>query len=718
MNKMNHTSKLYRLFFLIVIFSLMLAACGGSAEEGSQAGDVADVTPADHAEDAGTVDDHEHEEGDEHEEEVDHTTPPTPAALTETGEEGVFIDHHGNRVVDELYQQVEQDGVKVEFTVENFLGVGGRGGEISADLRAGERAVIKFKVSDAATGEALVGLRPAAWLDLHAEDHAELEAEDHEAACKAQVEGYLSGALTERPKVDLNSFFILALNDDPSISVIDPMVDVAGMTQLFALIQLTQPGEDWALSADQERLFVTLPGSNQVAVTEIDGFDVAQHLDAGQNPMRIAFQPDERYLWVGNDAAEPTESGVTAIDPQGLTVVAQIPTGTGQHELAFSSDSRYLYVTNSGDGTLSLIDTQELEQVREVEIGRGPVAVDVSELNGTVYVADAGTGAIVALEGESLEKLAEMQSAPGLVALRFAPGGRWGFAVNPAEDRVYLIDAVENRVTHVVSVEGAPDQVTFSEDAAYVRSTQTAVAQVIPLADLGPESQLQVSSMGVGQVAPGEFPSLPLADAVLAAPEQGAVIAANPADDRIYYFPEGAASPSGSFQGHGLFPRAVQVVDRSLREEAPGVYTGRVRIPASGDYQVALMLNDPLLVHCFEFNAKENPALTASQPALPELTVLSELGQVRVGETFTLEFSLTDGESGEPISGVQDVLALARQTAGNWNQRYIATALGEGRYEMALLLPRAGLYTLYFAVPSLQLNFEQLPQLNLQAAGN
>jgi hypothetical protein len=35
------------------------------------------------------------------------------------------------------------------------------------------------------------------------------------------VEGYLSGTLTARPTLDLNSFFILALNNDPSISVID-----------------------------------------------------------------------------------------------------------------------------------------------------------------------------------------------------------------------------------------------------------------------------------------------------------------------------------------------------------------------------------------------------------------------------------------------------------------------------------------------------------------
>ncbi|MHC4092002.1 MAG: hypothetical protein ACYSVY_17330, partial [Planctomycetota bacterium] len=87
-------------------------------------------------------------------------------SITQPDEEGTFIDHHGNRVVAELYQKVEQDGVLVEFTMENYLGVGGRGGQESSELLAGERAVAKFRVTDLNTGEPLTGLRPAAWLDL------------------------------------------------------------------------------------------------------------------------------------------------------------------------------------------------------------------------------------------------------------------------------------------------------------------------------------------------------------------------------------------------------------------------------------------------------------------------------------------------------------------------------------------------------------------------
>jgi len=643
-------------------------------------------------------------------------TPVFDPSLTETEDEGVFIDHHGNRVVDELYQKYEAEGVNLEFTVENFLGVGGRGGEVSADIRAGQRALVKLKLSDPDTETPFEGLKPLVWLDRLPSEEMDLAAGD--GGCQDKVEGYLSGALTARPTVDLNSFFILALNNDPSISVIDPTVDVAGMTQLFALIQLSQPGEDWAMDTDLEELWVTLPDSDQVAIAELDGFSLAQHMDGGPRPSRIAFQPDQRYLWVGNDAEEASESGVTVIDPQSREIVTQIVTGDGHHELAFSADSRYAYVTNSEDGRLSIIDTEALEVIEEVRTGPEPVAVAVSESNGAVYVADRRNGNILVLDGQSFEEIAELEADRGLAALGLAPGGRWGIATNPELGQVVLFDTSNNTVTHVAEIDGAPDQIAFSQEMAYIRAREAAQIISIPLAEIDPNAALPLNLMPVGEQAPGFFPSMSLANAVYPIKEQGAVVVANPADDQVYFFPEGATAASGSFQGHTLFPRAVQVVDRSLREEAPGVYAGRVRIPEEGDYLVAVMLSDPFLVHCFEFTAKpDDSAPAAARP--PELVFLNEELNPVAGQPFALQFQLTDPDSGQGIEGLSDVFVLANQTAGNWSTRSVATSLGDGAYEVQLVMPNIGLYAVYFAVPSIGLNIDQLSgrNLNVTAGG-
>ncbi len=695
-----------RLLLLLLLNGLLLAACGGEAvDESLTAEDFGVAAPAD---------DHEHEDGDDHSHDEEPEEPVFDPSLTETEDEGIFIDHHGNRVVDELYQKYEDEAVKLEFTVENFLGVGGRGGEVSADIRAGERAVIKFKLSDATTEAPISGLRPLAWIDRLPAEELDLAAGD--GGCQDKVEGYLSGTLTARPTLDLNSFFILALNNDPSISVIDPTVDVGGMTQLFALIQLNKPGEDWAMSADQEELWVTVPGTNQVAIAELDGFSVAQHMDGGPNPQRIAFQPDQRYLWIGNDAENKRESGVTVIDPQTRKMVAQIATGAGHHELAFSPDSQYAYVTSSEDGRLSIIDTQALEVVQEVRVGQEPVALAVSESSGTIYAGDRRSGHILALDGQSFAEIAELEGDRGLAALGLTPDGRWGIATNPEAGQVILFDTSNNTVTHVAEVDGAPDQISFSQEMAYIRARETAQIITIPLAEIDPAAALPLNLVPVGEQAPGFFPSMSLANAVFPIAEQGAVVVANPADDQVYFYPEGATAASGSFQGHTLFPRAAQVVDRSLREEAPGVYAGRVRIPEEGDYLVAVMLGDPLLVHCFEFTAKPNEALQEAA-RLPDLEYLNKNNMNPVaGQPFAVQLQLTDPATGQGIDGLEDVFIFANQVAGNWNTRTVASSMGEGVYEVPLTMPRAGLYAVYIDVPSLGLDINQHPGLNLEVA--
>lgn len=637
-----------------------------------------------------------------------------PPATSEA--EPIRYDHHGNPIrEDPIYEKVVGEGVSVEFTAENFLGVGGRGGEIAAELFEGEFARLKFRISQADSTAAIPGLRPSVWMELRRADPTGKA--NPAPSCQERVRAYLSGALTSRPDINLNSYFILALNNDSSISVIDPMIDVAGMTNLFALLDLPQPGYDWAISADQQQLFVTIPATDQVAVANLEQFRVVQHLEAGRNPTRVVFQPDQKYVWVGNDAATGDASGVTVINPVGLKVMAQLSTGAGHHELAFSADSRFAFVTNSNVGTLSVIDTEQLAPVKTLNIGPQPVAVAVSAQTGALYVAEADRGEIVVLDGRQLNELARIKAAPGLAAVHFAPGGRWGFALNPRAGQVTIFDTASNTVSASIAVTGGPDQIAFSQTHAYIRTGSAPEVTSISLADLETGQTPVPVNLSIGQSAASDFPNPAAAAAMLATPADGAMIMANPADDQIYYYVEGAQAAQGGFQGHGLFPRAVQIIDRSLREEAPGVYAGSVRLPYSGTYDVAFLLDNPRIVHCFAMTVNPNPnSTTAAAESLPKLEVLTAGEPLKVGRLFKLQFELTDPATGLAVAGLTDVLVLANQTGGNWNQQYVARWLAEGRYEVDLTVPAPGLYNILFAIPSLQVNFDGFPNLNLKAA--
>ena len=69
------------------------------------------------------------------------------------------------------------------------------------------------------------------------------------------------------------------------------------------------------------------------------------------------------------------------------------------------------------------------------------------------------------------------------------------------------------------------------------------------------------------------------------------VITTNPADKAIYYYREGMAAPMGHFKNFKVEPRAVMVVDRSLREVEPGVYSTDVKLTRSGQFDVPFFLD-------------------------------------------------------------------------------------------------------------------------------
>ena len=260
---------------------------------------------------------------------------------------------------------ITREGVNVEFTVQPIRGGVG-------DVTAGEWADVTFRVTDASTGEAIKGRYPAAWMDL---GEAWEAMGDRPMECRDRVSFYLQGIVGVRPMIDLNSHFLLVLNRDSSISVIDPVVGITGVTNLFAQVNLSRPGADWVLNDDNKKLFVSMPTAGQVALVDTETFDVSHEIDAGETPMRVELQRDQRYLWVGNNSLDAETSGVTIIDAQDLQPVKFIPTGPGHHEIAFSDGDRYAFVTNRDGGTVTVIDVQSLDKVAEIETGPKPISV-------------------------------------------------------------------------------------------------------------------------------------------------------------------------------------------------------------------------------------------------------------------------------------------------------------------------------------------------------
>lgn len=597
-------------------------------------------------------------------------------------------------------QKIVKEGVEIEFTVEPPKSTSNK-----TDLMAGDDAVFRFRIRDTTSGTPISGIKPAAWMAPR-----ERPGPPGPDQCRAKVQSYLQGSLRSRPDVDLNAYYVLTLNQESNISVIDPLLGFGG-SKLLTLILLKSPGEDWALTANGSKLFVSMPKVNQVAVVDTTTWKVITDVDTGAKPTRVRLQPDEKYLWVG------TETGVTVIDTRTLKVAKQIETGAGRHQITFGVDDKFAFVTNHDDGTLAVVDVARLRKLKDVKTGSVASSVAFSSLSKALYVTNDRDGTVAVIDARSHKLLASIAMKPGIRAVRFAPGGRWGFAPNPTDSKVYIFDASTNRVIHEETVGESPDQIAFAGNFAYVRSLGTEQVSAIRLATVG--KQLDVVKFPGGQNAPRMSTSYEVtADAFVAAPEAGSILLTSPSDKMVYYYTEGMAAPMGNFQNYRRVPRAVQVVDRSLREESSGVYSTTARLPKEGVYNVSLLVDSPRVVHCFEVVAKTNPAIPPEAKTALRIDYLNRDTAFNSGEDYKIRFKLTDTETNRPASVLKDVGVLVFQPPGYWQQRWVAQPLGNGLYEVTVNVPETGVYLLFVESPSKRVVYRQLPYLTLHAAGS
>jgi YVTN family beta-propeller protein len=592
-------------------------------------------------------------------------------------------------------QRVVQRGVAVEFSMTPVQESGRPDGE----LREGDDVVFRLKVTDATTGGALPNVRPAAWLTARANGGAK-----DERAIVKKVAGFVRGGRDSKPDLDLNAYYVLTLNDDATISVVDPLFGFGG-TKLLTLIPLKGVGDDWAITDDHSRLFVSIADVGKVAVINTSSWSVVAEIELETKPGRVVLQPDEHYLWVA-EAQANTDSGVTVIDTRTLKPAARIATGLGRHEIAFGPDNRLALVTNAGSGTVSVIDVRTLCKVADLATGSDPVSIAYCAAGGTAYVTHGRAGTIAAIDLTRRAVSAQLRAEPGLGTIKFAPGRRFGFVLNTERNVVHIVDAATNRIVQTADMIDRPDQFGFTDQFVYVRQAGSDSVRLIPLDGIGVEGKpVRVVDITGGQNPLGKVGRACLADGIVQANGEGGALVANAADKTIYYYKEGMAAPMGNFSNYGREPRALLTVDRSLRQHEPGVYETVARLGRPGPYDLAFLVDSPRVIDAFEVMVLPNPALASAEAqGVVDVEPLLDRDAFRVGVQTRLRVKLVDRATRSPKVELRDVTLLT-YLPGRWQKRTRAAWTDAGVYEIEFVPPRRGLYYVYVESPSAGLSF-------------
>jgi YVTN family beta-propeller protein len=508
----------------------------------------------------------------------------------------------------------------------------------------------------------------------------------------------MSGVLATRAEIDLNSYLVVTLNHDKTISFINPQVSL-NVTKLESLVTLPAVGADWALSKNGDAFFVSMPNASAVAIIDTSTRKIVGTLPMGvaSKPMRVAIQPDGQYVWVCLDGS----GDVAVIDTVTRASVKRIKVGGGLHSIAFSSDSRRAYVTNSADDTVSIIDTTGLTKLRELQVGATPVALDYGSVGNVVYVAGLNADSLTVIDADRLETITTIPVGRTAVAVAFDPSGRFALVLNQTDSKILVIDSATNRVIARALVAGEPDQIAFTERYAYIRGLKSEKLTLIDLLELRAGKLTPVDIQAGGQSPLAQPDLIGPARMIVPTPEGNSVMIANASEGTLYYYVEGMMAPMGTFSTYKRLPLALAVLDLSLREVAPGEYSVPIRLPAAGPHSVPIFIEQPRTVSCFKLAVENGGAAPAAMlgPTIRVEPAFATDG-IEAGVPSTLTLNIRDAVSGEPVSALHDLTVLVLQEAGLRQQHPTISELNNGQYAVRLTFTQPGAYRLLVAAPS------------------
>lgn len=543
-------------------------------------------------------------------------------------------------------------------------------------------------------GQAVTGLHPKIWLSLRRSEQVALE-----TSCEAKVRNFTSGQLASRADVDLNSYFAVTLNQDKTVTFLNPLVSWTS-SKLAGVVQLPARGLDWVLTQDGT-LYVTMPDASQVAVIDTQTRRLVSTLSTGQGtkPTRIVSAPDQQTLWVGLDGS----SGVALIDRAGKSGVKFIEAGVGLHQIGFSADGRYAAVTNTKANSVSLFDTQTLKKLADITVPGTPLKPVWVAKAERFYVAAINDSALSVIDPIQLKVESQIDAGRGVTELAADPDGRYVWVINQLQNKAFVIDAADNRKIAYANLPAEPDQLAFSADYIYFRGLASEKFALINRNQLkqittdANQADVQLPELSVIQVQAGEKPPSTMPEAIGAAammmplPEQNGMLIASAPDKTLYYYAEGMMVIMGSLDNYRRAPRGLLLLDNSLHEAAPGEFTAPVSVQTPGNYDVVVMLDQPRIVHCFTAKfSGDSPSVPPSKLSTikPVLVPATDMPQPNVETVLTIR--LNDATSGKPVSGIRDARLLAFEPPGIWQKRVWLQEVAEGMYQASLSFPHAG----------------------------
>lgn len=477
---------------------------------------------------------------------------------------------------------------------------------------------------------------------------------------------------------DLNGILLVSVNEDASVGVIDPKLNLKS-SNMIAAARLDAPPVAMAVDPESFRAFFVLPDAQGIVVISI--LDGAQEVLLSDMALSDVVARGGR-VWLGRE-----DGAILATDaPEAAQVI-----GLGGVRFRASSepDSPLVAAFGAGGG-LSVFDAATGRTV--FERARYEALADLALLaDGTVLSLPKDGDVMRIVYGDAPDHAVDVPLGLRAGRITASPDGRHAIAYAPAGAGAVVIDVVRGEVVQPLAfTQGGISDVAFTDEAAYLLSLDGGFAGLIDLDSVAPGRAAQIRKIDLARKAADPVAGEGLLVPLWPSPQ---VIAVSPETQTGWILHDnqavGEMPPMDSVGLRGGVPARLAVLDRSLREVAPGHFQTVAVLPA-GEHELVLTTGIGGMTACLPLSVRGGSDAQAIEPVT--LALAEPNGPLMAGQDINIALTFRDRKGA--VVPVERAEFLVPSLASSWIGRMSLSRSEDGTLRGQMRFPHPGPFVL------------------------
>ena len=228
-----------------------------------------------------------------------------------------------------------------------------------------------------------------------------------------------------------------------------------GTLKLVKLLKSGSDPEQFDLSHDGKRLFVSNEDSGSLTVVGVESGVVEATVPVGKEPEGVRVTPDGRWVVVTSESG----NAIYVVDARSLKVVKSVSVGKRPRDVAFAPDGKTAYVSGEFDASLyktTLPEGADAAKLLQLRPEARPMGMVLDAPRKRLYVSTGrgGTVAVVSLEEPKLVAEIPVGARPWGIAL--SRDGKHLFTANGPSNDVTVVDTTTLQVVKKIPVGKSP----------------------------------------------------------------------------------------------------------------------------------------------------------------------------------------------------------------------------------------------------------------------